>query len=133
MIAEKRPARALASLNLVLAHDPTNQKTLELLARLKAHSARQKRMASSLRFAVAAGALFIVGSSVWKGVEVAQRVDEYQEPLVRRGSDVPVLTAGLFPAPPEKKVEAPPPDPVLPVQPPPEVKAPVKVTARSRW
>jgi serine/threonine-protein kinase len=104
-IAEKRPARALASLNLVLAHDPTNPRTLELLARLKAHSARQKRLASSVRFAIALGAVFVVGSSAWKGLEIAQRVEDYHEPLVHHPGDIPVLTAGLYPAPAEKKVE----------------------------
>mgnify|MGYP001238725163 CR=1 FL=1 len=115
-IAEKRPARALASLNLVLAHDPTNQQTIALLAKLKATSARQKRMASSLRFAFAAGTLFIVGSGLWKGFEVYSRVADYQEPLVAHPADVPVLTAGLYPAPPQPKVVEPP--PVEPVQPP---------------
>ena len=106
-IAEKRPARALASLNLVLAHDPTNQRTIELLAKLKAHSARQKRMTSSLRFAFACGAVFIVGASAWKGFEVVSRVEDFKEPLVHHPADVPVLTAGLYPQPKEK-VEPPP-------------------------
>ncbi|MBL8954164.1 MAG: serine/threonine protein kinase [Myxococcaceae bacterium] len=119
LIAEKRPARALASLNLVLAHDPSNQRTLQLLAKLKAHSARKKRVASSVRVAVAAGTVFIVGTSVWKGFELAGRAADYQEPLVRHPADVPVLTAGLFPSPPQKVVEPPPPPlPVEPLKPP---------------
>ncbi len=125
-IAEKRPARALSSLNLVLAHDPANQRTLQLLAKLKAHSARQKRMASSVRFAVVAGSLFIVGASAWKGFELANRADDYQEPLVHHPNDVPVLTAGLFPSPPEKKAVEPPSPIDPPIQPPPtEVVRPI--------
>jgi len=127
-ISEKRPARALASLNLVLAHDPSNQRTIQLLAKLRAHSARQKRVASSVRFAAIAGTLFIVGTSVWKGFELANQAADYQEPLVHHPADVPVLTAGLFPSPPEKKVE--PPLVLPPVEPP--VEPPVKPLDKPR-
>src|SRR5581483_3427708 len=72
-IADKRPARALASLNLVLAHDPSNQRTLELLARLKASSARQKRNKSLVRATFVMGSVFITGMGVLKGVDVARR------------------------------------------------------------
>jgi serine/threonine-protein kinase len=46
--------------------------------------------------------VFIVGMSVFKGVEVARRVEDFREPLVRHPADIPVLTAGLYPAPPSK-------------------------------
>jgi serine/threonine-protein kinase len=101
-IAEKRSARALSSLNLVLAHDPSNQRTLELLSRLKASNARRQRMKSSLRVTTVLGSVFIVGMSVLKGVDVARRVEDFREPLVRHPADIPVLTAGLYPAPPSK-------------------------------
>jgi serine/threonine-protein kinase len=113
-IAEKRPARALSSLNLVLAHDPSNQRTLELLAKLKASTARKQRLKSSMRATVSLGAVFIVGMSAWRGVEIARRVEDFREPLVRHPADIPVLAAGLYPAPPQPKGVEPPPTPVEP-------------------
>src|SRR5258708_37728029 len=41
--------------------------------------------------------------SVWKGVDVARRVEDFREPLVRHPADIPVLTAGLYPVPRQVK------------------------------
>ncbi|MBX5484538.1 MAG: serine/threonine protein kinase, partial [Myxococcaceae bacterium] len=59
LIAEKRPARALAALNQILAHDPSNARALELLSQMNA--ARKKQRAHSLWRRAALIAFGIVG------------------------------------------------------------------------
>lgn len=82
LIAEKRTARALASLNQVLAHDPTNLKAAELLSAMKAKTLRAARNRRLLKFAVVAGTTLIIAFSALKGF---QRADEPPEPQLPIG------------------------------------------------
>jgi tRNA A-37 threonylcarbamoyl transferase component Bud32 len=107
-IAEKRPARALSLLNLVLAHDPNNARTLELLAQMKASKARAERASKIYRLATAAGIVLIVGASVTRGVALATRPPEYTLAVVTRGTDVKV-PGNPYPAAPKDPDPEPPP------------------------
>ncbi|MBS1150362.1 MAG: serine/threonine protein kinase [Myxococcaceae bacterium] len=112
LIADKRSAKALASLNHVLALDPGNTLALGLLTQLKASKAKAQRQGRLMRGAFAAGTAFVVAMGVWKGVAVAREVQDFHPPLVRLPTDV-VLAASVFPPPPPVKVELP-----VPVDPP---------------
>ena len=107
-IGEKRPARALSLLNLVLAHDPNNARTLELLAQMKASKARAERASRLYRLATAAGIVIIVGASVTRGVALATRPPDYTLAVVTRGTDVRV-PGNPYPAPPKAPDPEPPP------------------------
>jgi tRNA A-37 threonylcarbamoyl transferase component Bud32 len=115
-LADKRPARALSYLNLVLAHDPNNARTLELLAQMKAVKQRAERVGKIYKLATAAAIILIVGASVTRGVALATRPPDFVLPVVARGTDVRV-PADVYPPPPRPPEPAPP--PVAVVQPPP--------------
>lgn len=81
-ISEKRPAKALSSLNQILAHDPSNARALELLSLMNA--ARKKQRANVLWKRAALG---IFGIAVLAGGSV---------PLVRlllRPDEAPTIAA----------------------------------------
>ncbi len=99
LIAEKRSAKALASLNHVLALDPGNTHALGMLTQLKASKARSQRQGRLMRGAFAAGTVFVVSMGVWKGVAVAREVDDFRPALLTLPTDV-MLAASVFPAPP---------------------------------
>ncbi len=96
LIADKRSAKALASLNHVLALDPGNIRALSLLTQLKASKARQRRQGRLMRGAFAAGTLFVIAMGVWKGVAVAREVEDFHPPLLRLPTDL-VLWASVYP------------------------------------
>ena len=107
LIGDKRSAKALASLNQVLALDPGNTRALGLLTQLKASKARQQRQGKLMKAAFAAGSVFVVAMGTWKGVAVAREVPDFRPPLVQLPTDV-MLAASVFPAPPAPvKVETP--------------------------
>jgi serine/threonine-protein kinase len=106
LIGEKRSAKALASLNHVLALDPGNARALALLNQLNASKARQLRQGRMTRGAVAIGTGFIVAMGVWKGVAVARQVEDFRPALVRLPTDV-VIAAAVFPPPPSPKLVEP--------------------------
>ncbi len=103
LLGEKRSAKALASLNHVLALDPGNARALALLNQLNASKARNLRQGRMIRGAVALGCTFIVAMGVTKGVAVARQVDDFRPPLVRFPTDV-VIAAAVFLPPPAPKV-----------------------------
>jgi tRNA A-37 threonylcarbamoyl transferase component Bud32 len=118
-LADKRPARALSYLNLVLAHDPNNARTLELLAQMKAVKLRAERVGKIYKLATAAAITLIVGASVTRGVALATRPPDFVLPVVARGTDVRV-PAEVYPPPPRPPEPAPPPVAVVQPPPPPE-------------
>jgi len=73
LIAEKKSARALAALNQVLAHDPTNERATQLLDTMKARKLREQRNKRLVRVATATGSAFVVGMAALKGVQLANR------------------------------------------------------------
>lgn len=99
-IEEKRGAKALSLLNLVLAHDPGNERTQALLLQMRAKNQRHKRLITSARVAFVAGALFIVSMGTWRGVTAARRVEDFKAPLLRHPADV-YVPASAYPKPPE--------------------------------
>ncbi len=124
-IAEKRQAKALSSLNQVLARAPNHSRALELLAQMRVQKARAQRTRRAVRAAWVVGTLVVVGAGVARGVAVASRVEDTRVPLVRSPLDVK-MPASLYPAPPvpppdaapqEVPERAPDPPPVLKVDP----------------
>ena len=105
LIAEKRSARALSSLNLVLAHDPGNERTQMLLSQMRSRNSRRTRLVTTARLAFAAGALFIISMGTWRGVLAARRVDDYRPPFILHPADVPVAD-GIYPQAPAPKLVA---------------------------
>ena len=99
LIGDKRSAKALASLNHVLALDPGNTRALGLLTSLNASKARLQRKGRLMRSAFAAGSVFVIAMGVWKGVAVAREVEDFRPPLLLLPTDV-MLAASVFPAPP---------------------------------
>jgi serine/threonine protein kinase len=116
LLRDKRSAKALASLNQVLALDPGNSRAMQLLSQLNASKARNLRQRRLMRGALAAGSVFVVSMGVWKGVALARQVEDFRPRLVHEPTDV-VLTAAVFPQPSAPKV----PDPT-----PLELKLPIK-------
>ncbi len=104
LIADKRSAKALASLNHVLALDPGNAQALALLTQLKATKARAQRQKGLMRGVFATGSVFVIAMGVWKGVAVARQVDDFRPPLLQLPTDV-VLAASVFPPPPALPVK----------------------------
>ncbi len=104
LIADKRSAKALASLNHVLGLDPGNAQALALLAQLKATKARAQRQKGLVRGVFAAGSVFVVAMGAWKGVAVARQVDDFRPALLTSPTDV-MLAASVFPPAPSVKVE----------------------------
>jgi serine/threonine-protein kinase len=131
-LADKRPARALSYLNLVLAHDPNNARTLELLAQMKAVKQRAERVSKMTRAATAAAVLIIVGASVTRGVALATRPPDFKLPVVTRGTEVRV-PAEVYPAPPKPPEPEPPPlvaaEPIEDTPPPVKETHPIRVGA----
>jgi serine/threonine-protein kinase len=101
LIAEKKSARALAALNQVLAHDPTNGEAAGLLDAMKARKLREARNQRLVRLAAGAGSAFVVAMAALKGVQVASRAPEPTLPLSFGPHEV-VLTSVVWP----KKLEA---------------------------
>lgn len=126
LLAEKKSARALAALNQVLAHDPTNAKAESLLGAMKARSAREHRSKRLVRVSLMLGASFIIAMSGIAGFHAATRAPDYEAPLTFRASDVKI--AGMqWPPPPMAAIEPPPIREVAPDQPRPQ---PVVATPR---
>ncbi len=88
LLTEKKSAKALAALNQVLAHDPTNAKAESLLGAMKARTAREHRAKRLIRAAVGVGAGFILVMSAGAGYRVATRAPDYQPELSFGPADV---------------------------------------------
>lgn len=115
LIGEKRSARALAALNQVLAHDPTNARASGLLDAMKASRLREQRNKRLVRLAAAGGSAFVVGMAALKGVQLATRAPE---PPLRLpfGPHEVVLSNVAWPPPPPPllaEVDAGRPEPLL--------------------
>ena len=110
LLAEKKSARALAALNQVLAHDPSNAKADSLLGAMKARTAREQRTKRVIRAALMMGSVFILAMSGMAGYRVATRAPDYQPPLTFGPAEV-VLTGVDWPVAPTEAPTASPRDP----------------------
>lgn len=109
-IADKKSARALATLNQVLAHDPSNARAAELLGQMRARKLREERNRKLRRAALGGGAAFIVVMSALKGIEVATTPPDFALAPGLAPTDV-VLTNVAWPKAPEPKIDPPAVDP----------------------
>ncbi|MGA9522195.1 MAG: serine/threonine-protein kinase [Myxococcaceae bacterium] len=73
LLAEKRPAKALAALNQVLAHDPAHPRALELLQQMNASRRKQRAPARWRKIGLGMGAAMVVvfgaGLAGWRALE----------------------------------------------------------------
>jgi serine/threonine protein kinase len=116
-LADRRPAKALSSLNQVLALDHDNPRALELLKQMNVARARQRRNAAGIRAAVALGVLVCAGGVGAHFYREATRPPDY----VPGGTSLTevVVPAAMFPVPSPPKVVATLVDPRPNVAPPP--------------
>lgn len=116
LIGERKTARAMAALNQVLAHDPSNTRAVELLGQMKARKLREARNQRLRRLALGGGAGFIVLMSVLKGAEIATRPPDFT--LKTRVDPAQVVFATVkWPAPPQPPEPVKDPEPVAVVDP----------------
>lgn len=78
LVADKKPARALAALNQVLTHDPSNAQAKSLLAAMKLTSARESRSKRLIQLSWATGVVFIVAMGAAAGFRYATRASDVQ-------------------------------------------------------
>ncbi|MFL5318783.1 MAG: protein kinase domain-containing protein [Myxococcaceae bacterium] len=104
---EKRPAKALSSLNQVLALDPHNARALELLQQMNHSRKRERGRRTGLIASAAVVLVAAVASGAVKTWSVLTRVPDFSPSAIR--ADEVVLSASLFPAGIEHTTELPPP------------------------
>lgn len=105
-LAQKRPAKALAGLNQVLALDEKHARANQLLQQMNVTRRRRRKLTLSVRFAL--GGLTAVGlaSAAWVLYDVATRPKDFV-PVGTRPSEV-VVPASAFPPPPARTAPVPP-------------------------
>ena len=135
-IAEKRSAKALGALNLVLAHEPSNAQAVALLAQMRAKKAQAQRSKSMVRASMVAGTLLVGSMGAWRGWQLATAKPDFVAPLTL-GPEQVVLANVQWPTKPAPAEPVPPvpAPPTLPVEPPAttaleSAKRPVKTTIR---
>jgi serine/threonine-protein kinase len=110
LIAERRSAKAMAALNQVLAHEPSNARANELLGQMRARKQREARVKKLQRLAFALGAGFIVLMSAVQGFRVATRPQPWVPEVPLAPTDVTLAGVTWPRAPPQP----PPPEPPTP-------------------
>lgn len=111
-MAEKRPARALASLNQVLALDGSNARALALLQQMNQARKRQRSATIGLRLGVGALVLAALGATGLQAFRQRQRPPDYAlKPPHLATTSIPVHPA-VFPAPAPKALPTPEPEPL---------------------
>jgi serine/threonine-protein kinase len=106
LVAERKTARAMAALNQVLAHDPTNERAAGLLGQMKASTQREARARKRKRtLGLAAGAL-VAGLTTAVAVDRATTPPDYAPPLRFEPWEV-TLTNVAWPPRPAPVVDAP--------------------------
>ncbi len=148
-LAEKKSARALAALNQVLAHDPSNAKAETLLGAMKARTVRDQRTKRLIRLSFLAGSAFILAMGAWAGVQAATKAPDFEWRAPKLApTDVtlagvkwppgPAPTTAVAPAPTPPSVVAPNPPPTAtlapaPKKPPPAPAAPSALVTCRSW
>ncbi|MHB8873415.1 MAG: protein kinase domain-containing protein [Myxococcaceae bacterium] len=99
-LAEKRPAKALSSLNQVLALDSGNTRALTLLAQMNASRQRAQSNAAWVRLAVGGCIGVAVAAAGYQGYRVYSRVEDPRPSFeIVSPTEVPV-PASVYPLPP---------------------------------
>ena len=112
LLAEKKSARALAALNQVLAHDPSNTRAEELLGAMRTRGAREARAKRLVRASLWLGTLFILAMGGAAGFRVATLAPDYQPKVPLKGPEV-TLAGVQWPLPPAPVVAS---EPVTPTR-----------------
>jgi serine/threonine protein kinase len=81
LIAEKRVAKAMAALSLVLAQDPSNARAAQLLAQMKAKKHRAHRLKALVRGSLLLGLVGTGAAGAVKGWRVATEPPPYFAPI----------------------------------------------------